>query len=364
MTMHLAVAISAHGFGHGAQTAVVLAALRARLPRLRLTLLTGLPRGFLHDRIPGDFDLIDWRGDFGMRMNSALDVDRTGSAADYAAFHVEWESRCDETARQLERLAPDLLLANIPYLPLAAAARIGLPSAALCSLNWAGIYRHYFSALAEAPALLAAMEAAYNSAEVFLCPAPSMTMPELRNVLPIGPLARLGQTMGEDLRAELHARLNLSDAQRVVLIAPGGIELRLPLENWPEHPDIVWIVPAAWNIQRRNTHSFESLGLGFTDVLAAADALIGKLGYGTVAECACNGTPMLYMPRPDWPEERSLADWLRAHGRCAPIAREAVMRGAVREALASLWAQPAPEPPRPTGAEQAAAWLVGRLGGG
>jgi hypothetical protein len=26
-----------------------------------------------------------------------------------------------------------------------------------------------------------------------------------------------------------------------------------------------------------------------------------------------NGTPLLYIPRPDWPEEQTLLDWLQAH---------------------------------------------------
>ncbi|MBI5461220.1 MAG: hypothetical protein HY941_03440 [Gammaproteobacteria bacterium] len=357
MSSHLAVAISAHGFGHGAQTTAVLAALRARQPALRLTLLTGLSRTFLHDRIPGDFELIDWRGDFGMQMRSALDVDLARSAADYASFHSRWAERLDTTARLLEGLAPDLLLANIPYLPLAAAAHIGLPSVALCSLNWAGIYRHYFAACHEAPAILAAMENAYNSAQAFLCPAPSMAMPELRNVQPIGPLAHVGN----NVRAELYARLNVPESQRLVLIAPGGIELRLPLEDWPAHPDIAWIVPDAWQVRRRDMWGFEALGFAFTDVLASVDALLGKLGYGTVAECACNATPLLYMPRPDWPEERFLAEWLHAHGRCAPIERKAVLRGDVREALEALWASAVPNAPQPTGATDAASALVAML---
>lgn len=357
MTKHLTVAISAHGFGHGAQTAAVLSALRAHLPDVRLTLLTALPRSFLRERISGDFELIDWRGDFGMRMRSALDMDLERSAADYAAFHAGWSAQVDDTARLLERLAPDLLLANVPYLPLAAAARIGLPSAALCSLNWAGIYRHYFAGRPEASRILAAMEDAYNRADAFLCPAPSMVMPELGNVRVIGPLARIGR----NARAELCGRLGVAESQRLILIAPGGIELLLPLEDWPRDHGITWIVPDAWNVRRDDMRGFESLGFGFTDVLASVDALLGKLGYGTVAECACNGTPMLYMPRPDWPEEACLVEWLQVHGRCAPIGRDKVMRGALREALEALWAQPAPIPPQPSGAADAAEWLSARL---
>lgn len=355
--MHLAVAISSHGYGHGAQTAAALTALRAQCPRLRLTLLTGLPERFLHDRIPGDFELIDWRGDFGMHMRSALEVDLARSAADYAGLHADWDRRLTETAAMLEQLGPDLLLANVPYLALAAAARIGLPSIALCSLNWALVYRHYFSGRPEAPGILDCMESAYNSAEAFLCPAPSMPMPELGNVQAIGPLARLGQ----DCRAQLCGRLDVDPHQRMVVIAPGGIPLTLSLRDWPVSPGITWIVPAAWAGERPDIRSFESLGLQFTDLLASVDAVIGKLGYGTVSECACNGTPLLYMPRRDWPEEKVLAEWLAMHGRCAPVDLADVARGDLGGALDALWALPAPPRPQPTGAEQAARLLAQRI---
>jgi hypothetical protein len=355
--MHLAVAISSHGFGHGAQTAAVLAALRARHPDIRLTLLTGLPEAFLRERIPGAFDRVDWRGDFGMQMVSALDVDLERSAADYAAFHAEWDLQCAQAGALLERISPDLLLANVPYLPLAAAARIGLPSMALCSLNWALIYEHYFHQRPEAPTILKHMQTAYASARVFLCPAPSLPMPTLGNVRAIGPLARLGQ----DCRAELRARLGIAASKRLVMIAPGGMPLRLSMRDWPVHDDLHWVVPAEWAAARPDVHRFDTLGLGFTDVLASVDAVLGKLGYGTVAECACNGTPLLYIPRPDWPEEGVLADWLHRHGRCAPISREVLHDGRLRDTLDALWAQPAPPCPQPTGADAAAAAIVAEL---
>lgn len=355
--MHLAVAISSHGYGHGAQTATVLTALRTRYPDLRLTLLTGLARKFLENRIPGEFELIDWRGDFGMQMSSALKVDLVRSAADYAMFHANWDARLAETIVLLERLAPDLLLANVPYLPLAASARIGMPSIALCSLNWADIYRHYFSGRPEAPAIIDCMLSAYNSAESFLCPAPSLAMPDVHNVQPIGPLARLGR----DCRAALCALLDVPESQRLVVIAPGGIPLNLPIHGWPVADDISWIVPDDWAVTRADMHAFTSLGMNFTDLLVSVDAVLGKLGYGTVAECACNGTPLLYMPRLDWPEEDCLAEWLQVHGRCAPIEVDQVLRGEMRELLEQMWAQPIPLAPRPTGADEAARMISQRL---
>lgn len=348
--MHLVVAISAHGFGHAAQTTAVLRALRARLPEVKLTLLSSLPRPLLVDRIGSEFSLINWQGDFGMRMQSALDVDVERSAADYAALHAGWDKQVAATASLLRDIDADLLLANVPYLTLAGAAQIGLPALALCSLNWADIYRHYCGARPEAAGILAHMEAAYQSAQHFLCPAPSMPMPNLRNRLAIGPVAR----RAEDIRADLCAHLGVNESQRLVTVALGGIAMRMPVEDWPVDPEITWIVPHEWGVVRDDIRAFEGLGFAFTDVLAASDALLGKLGYGMVAECAVNGTPLLHIPRANWPEEMCLSAWLKQHGRCLEIDRDLAVQGQLRGHLATLWAMPEPTRPEPSGADDAA----------
>ncbi len=48
------------------------------------------------------------------------------------------------------------------------------------------------------------------------------------------------------------------------------------------------------------------LRLSVMDVLGSRDAILGKPGYGTFAEAACNGKPVLYVSRGDWPEEPAL----------------------------------------------------------
>ncbi|MEK7206896.1 MAG: hypothetical protein AAB134_03335, partial [Pseudomonadota bacterium] len=68
---HLLVALSAHGFGHAAQTAPVVNALRQRFPDLRLTLRTRLPRAFLASRFDGEFEWVPQESDFGMVMDTA-----------------------------------------------------------------------------------------------------------------------------------------------------------------------------------------------------------------------------------------------------------------------------------------------------
>jgi len=352
--MHLLVALSPHGFGHAAQASVVLNALRLERPDLRVTVQTSLPREFLAGRIGGAFDYVPRATDFGLVMHSALRIDLEASAARYRALHRDWERRVVAEAAAMEALAADLLLADVPYLSLAAAERAGLPALALCSLNWAGVYRELFGHRPEAPGILDQMEAAYNGARLFLCPQPSMPMPELSNVHAIGPLARLGR----DRRQALRARLGLRDGQRLVLLAPGGVPTRLPMERWPAMEDVHWLVPAAWQTRRPDATELESLQMDFVDVLRSVDALVGKCGYGTVAECVCNGTPMVYVARPDWPEDPYLADWLTRHGRCASVSRDELEEGRLAQALARCWAQPVPDRVLPTGAQEAARLIL------
>lgn len=42
------------------------------------------------------------------------------------------------------------------------------------------------------------------------------------------------------------------------------------------------------------------------DLIHLADVVLGKLGYGFVSECLTMGTPLIYVPRQNWPEERFL----------------------------------------------------------
>lgn len=351
---HLLVAISPHGFGHTTQTAPVVNALRKLLPTLRVTLRTTLPHTLLEARFEGEFEHLPVASDFGMLMTSAIDTLAEQSALAYARFHDNWEEKVTEEARALAALAPNLVLANVPYLTLAGAARAGMPAYAMGSLNWADIYAHYCGQRPEAAAIHAQMLAAYNSAVCFLQTEPSMPMADVTRRRAIGPVARLGT----DRRAEINAALNLSGQERLVVIAPGGIAMRLPIENWPRLPQLRWLVLEEWQIKHPDAIAIETLGMHFIDVLCSCDAVIGKPGYGSFAEAACNAVPMLYVRRHDWPEEPYLINWLKHHGRCLEIDRADLERGEIHEQLVNLWNMPASPGIEPSGIEQGARYLL------
>lgn len=352
--LSLLVDISAHGYGHVGQTAPVVNSLAQRIPGLRVTVRSAAPEELLRRRFEGDFRHIPVALDFGMKMASAVEVQVGESAAAYRSYHTGWEMKVRRAAEDMRALRPDLVLANVPYLSLAAARAAGVRAAAMCCLNWADIFQHYCASEADAGDIHAQILAAYDSADVFLKVQPAMPMPDLRNARSIGPVAQTGIRR----RAELDAKLKGEGADKLVLVAMGGIAFRLPMETWPRMPGVRWLIPESWGIARDDMVPVEALGLPFADLLASCDAVLTKPGYGTFAEAACAGIPVLYVSRGDWPEAPYLVRWLRDHGTCREVSREQLLAGELADTLQALWSQPGPPPPAAHGADEAAEILA------
>lgn len=343
---HLFVDISSHGLGHLAQTAPILNALGASRP-LRLTIRSGLTQAQLARRIQLPFAHIHAASDFGFVMHDAINVDLEASAERYRAAYADWPQRIKDEAALLLQLEPDLILSNVSPLPLAGAATASLPAFAMSSLNWADLFRHYYGTQTWAMPIHAAMQSAYASAARFLRLSPGMPMTLLKNMTVIGPVSGYKRTSPVRSRADVAERLGLPLDKRWLLVAMGGIAHRLPVEGWPELAGVQLLVPADWKVdQRTDISPYSDAALPFVELFPAVDAVLCKPGYGTFVEAACCGIPILYLPRPDWPEADYLAEWVQQHGRALELAPQAGIEGQLAEPLAAL--QGDASPPRPT----------------
>lgn len=358
-TVHLYIALSGHGFGHLAQVAPVLNEFQRRWPTAQLTVQSALPEAVLRQRIAGRFEWVAGAADFGMVMVDALKAKIPESLAAYRAFHAEWDTRLAWQEELLRAARPDAVFADIPYLTLAAAARLNIPTLALCSLNWADILAGYGSNAPDLAALRAPMLSAYNSAIAFLQPAPSMPMPDLTNAKPIGPIAAVGRNR----RSEMARRLDLRAGETLVLVGLGGVDMRPPLENWPELPGVRWLIPPDWDAARADWVSWAVLDdFSMLDLIRSCDVLFTKPGYGAFAEAVCNGRRVLYVERDDWPEEPWLSRWLGEQGNGVKIERWRLATGEFAEPLGALLEQPVKPPLSPSGIAEAADWLERLLG--
>ena len=357
MAAHLFIDISAHGFGHLAQVAPIINELKLLLPDVRLTVRSGLPLEKLRSRLNADFVHLPDRSDFGFVMLDAVGIDHAATAAAYRAQHSNWPQRVADEAERLRKLQPDLVLTDVAYLPLAGAALAGLPSLSMCSLNWADLFAYFFGGEAWSEPIHQQMLDAYSQADCFLRLTPAMPMSGLPRLRAIAPVAALGK----DCRVSLREQLGCQPDEKIVMIAFGGIDKQLPVECWARNSGVRWLVPASWGITRADFAALEALRLPFTDLLRSVDAVLTKPGYGTFTEAACNGTPVLYLRRDDWPEQECLIDWLKINARSAEVHETDLASGQLQAVLEDLWQQTRPLAPRPSGAKEAAGFIAHRL---
>ncbi len=348
---HLFVDISAHGFGHLAQTGPVLEALTERLPDIRLTIRSAIPQAQLCLRIAHPFTHIDAASDVTFQMHDAVRLDRAASASSYRRFHADWDARVTAEAAFLSSLAPDLVLVNVSALPLAGARLAGIPAVAMCSLNWADQFAFLFGKEEWARPIHAELHDAYANADAFLCCTPAAPMPTLANVVAVPPVARIGHAD----RAALAARIGALD-ERIVLIGMGGIDFDLPITAWPRVEGVRWLVRDPLPVPRPDVACYGDLDWHFSDLLASVDAVVTKPGYGMFVESAAAGVPLLYLRRDDWPEQEALIDWLQAEAVCAELSVAQFAAGDLQSVLQELWARP-----RKTAIANGAGVVAGRL---
>lgn len=329
---HLVTDISGHGLGHLAQVAPVIARLSSIVSETRLTVRSSLPETLLRTWIRTPFRFIEAELDRGMIMHDAITVDVEASCTWYESFHADYDERLKGEVLALESLRPDLLLADVPYISLEAAHQLGIPPVALCSLNWADIYRHYCHQREACAEIADRILLAYAKADIFLQPQPAMPMPELANRQQIPPIARRGKASKEHIRTLDKTR----DSKHFILLSVGGIGMQFSEQTLPMIEETTWIVPDSFETDRKDIVRQSAFGMHYIDLLASVDLVLTKTGYGALVEAVVNQVAVLCIGRPGWPEEAGLFGWCRKHGYFEQTHFEELGSDATREVITRL----------------------------
>ena len=196
---HLFVAVSGHGYGHLSQISPLVNALAARYPGLRISLQSDLPQAFVSSRLSRIDTWYQDIADAGMVMRNALDVDEHASLKAYAELGARQSDALQQQLQLWQQDRPDLLIADIPHLPLLAAQQAGVPNIAVCSLNWADVLEAYCGDLAGAVPIIDQLRNIYSAADLFIRTEPALPMSWLPNAADVGPLVNIGTNRRDQL---------------------------------------------------------------------------------------------------------------------------------------------------------------------
>lgn len=348
----IAVYVSGHGFGHSTRTGVLLDTLARRM-EVRLRVVTPCP-SWLWPQTLGRLTT-EWRTeacDIGVVQHDDISVDREATRRALEVWRRDYAARLQrETAWLSEGV--DLVLADVPPLAFAAAAAAGVPSVALANFSWDWIYQAMGFARSASQAA-----SAYRSATLLLELTPCAPMPAFKRRLSVGIVGAHPQEQREILRR----RIGIESDQVLVVLAfrrPNhhGF-VRLP----PTSPRLRYLWPLG-DISREDVVSAPQ-GLRFSQLLAAADVVVAKPGYGIIADAALCATPMLYTERRGFPEDEVLLAWISKRPGYAALPPEDLARGSWQEAIEDLLRAEPPLRVHVNGAIVAAEALVEILAGG
>ena len=350
-------AISGHGFGHAAQVVPVLNALHRLVPDLRVLLRTTVPPSFFKDRLIPPWGVSPVQQDVGCIQSGPLKIDVEATWHEHHRFHSSWEERLQTEIEAMRAANPGIVLADTPYLALAAGKAAAIPSVALVSLTWDLILSAYQTPPSiDGPRIIQSSRQAYAQADLALRIAPAPKMEAFQRIIDIGPIAEPGSSAREQL-AEC---LRLAPREHTVLVGFGGIPLdSLPFGRLESLTGYRFLFDGSIPTRSTRFVAVASLPFSFKTLLASVDVVMTKPGYGTLVEAVALQTPMVYVRRYNFADEQPLVDYLHQHGRGLELSMTDFVRGEWQATLQKvLDLRPAAAPPSPTGASDAAAELA------
>ena len=274
--------VSAHGYGHATRSSALAAALGEPV-----TIVTSAPaRLFPGFAVEPPFPGLD----LGLLQKDALVVDLEATRRAHEELERRWDEGVAHERARLRRLKAKLVISDVASMPFEAAE---CPAVAVANFDWDWMllslglpgFRH---------------ADAYRKATLYLrlpMGAPTAAFRRVEEAPLMGRVSRL-------TREQAREAAGLGLDEKVALIAFGGFETGYKVD-----------LPG-YKLLRVGP---QSLDLPFVDLVQACDLVVGKPGYGTMSEALLHERPMLYIPRPDFPETPFLVDWASRHGHVRPL---------------------------------------------
>ncbi|MCP4200975.1 MAG: hypothetical protein GY769_03485 [bacterium] len=304
----IAYFVTPHGFGHAARAAAVMAALGRRESDISFEIVTTVPTWFFAQSLSVQHRVLPVECDVGLVQIDPVREDARATVTALERFWFGLDEAAESLARGWSESPPRVVVSDISPLGVEVARRLGVPSVLVENFTWDWIYDAY---LDSAPRLLEFAERCAELSDTatlhIQCEPVCQPLGAATRVGPVSRTARAGRT--ETRRA---VGLEDTDQRPLVFLTMGGMGwgsvapepgnesffvtlggvdrlcrdngiLRLPNRSPVYPPDLIW----------------------------AADAVIAKLGYSTVAECFHAGARLGYIGRASFPESPVLEEFVR-----------------------------------------------------
>jgi hypothetical protein len=351
----IAYFISPHGYGHAARAAGVMEAMHELDPTIRFEIFTQVPQWFFQDSLSGDFGYHPLLTDIGLVQRTPLQADIPETLERLNHFLPFDASKIRNLAKLVRKLKCALIICDISPMGIAVAEEAGVPSLLIENFTWDWIYRGYLEGNAGMSEHISYLENLFHAAPFRIQTEPICDPCDAH--LTTFPVSRKTKTPVHKIRE----RLRIPEAAKAVLITMGGIEERYNfLQQLATNRDVHFVIPGA--SEKVETHGNLALlphhsHFLHPDLVNASDAVVGKVGYSTLAEIYYAGVPFGYVARKDFRESQKLVSFIESRMIGLPVSGDQFYSGGWLPFLSDLLALRRIHRTDPRGAEQIARFI-------
>jgi len=352
----IAYFISSHGYGHASRAAAVMQAMYDLEPTIHFEIFSQIPAWLFTDTLPPIFTHHPILTDIGVAQPSSLVEDLPETHRQLAEFLPFDTALVQRLATQIKYC--NMVICDIAPLGIAVARAAGVPSMLIENFTWDWIYEGYLAAEPRLAQHIDYLREIFAQADYHVQSEPICHYRQADLMTP--PISRPIKMTAMQTRQQL----GLPDEAKMVLLTMGGVA-----QNWPNlaaklHLENLYLVLAGqMETERRGQVIYLGKSSGFyhPDLINASDAVIGKVGYSTLAEIYQAGVPYGYIARPRFRESAPLVAFIEQHMVGLPISEAEFMAGQWPKQLVRLLAMPRKIHPNLNGALAVAEFVTRKI---
>ena len=347
--------VSPHGFGHAARLCAVADAVHQRKPGCRFTLFTSVPAWFFRNAMAAPFAYHEADIDLGLVQQSPFTADLPRTIEKLDELLPFDPDRISYLSYLVRKQACELILCDISPLGLAVGRQTGLPTVLIENFTWDWLYEGYLPKYPELEKHIRYLKRIFGSADYHVQAQP-VCLPQPAD-LTVGPIWRKFRSPPDLVRKNLGVPVDAPMVLVTIGGVPGNLDLLDLLRQFPE----TWFVLPAAGSESGSTDNLILLPkespFYHPDLVNASDAVVGKVGYSTLAEVYGAGVPFGYISRSESRESGKLAGFIRKEMIGLAIEEAEFADGSWTDRLNELLAMPRQPPRGINGADQTAEFI-------
>jgi len=348
--------ITGHGYGHAIRSATIANKIAEST---NVIFRTSVPCHFFEREMHRNYVVAPARFDCGCLQTNSVSVSIKETLNEYRVLaHKNRELLHSEVCWCREN-GVTLIVSDITPFAFEVANAASIPSIAITNFTWYDIYHDYLNEVPEFLPFLEEIKSQYCMADISLSLSPALPMEYFSTQKSMPLVGRCGNSCRQDILKQYGAQ---NSTAKIALIYVG--DFGMEGADWQKLALFKdWLFLGINDLPGAPTNycKIDFSRIPYPDLIASADCVISKLGYGVVSECMINATALIYLPRSRFVEYPVLEDAVKKWGGGVALSEEEFIsinwHAALNRAVTIVNLQP----PASDGAQQCAqaieSWL-------